>query len=62
MNEDEIKKRGLICNGRHLPYNPDLVDRAKHMRKNMTVEEQKLWFEILKTHSSRFRRQHPIDN
>ena len=62
MNEDEIKKRGLLFNGRHLPYNTDHVDRAKEMRKNMTAEEKKLWYTFLKNCAHRFRRQHPIDN
>ena len=62
MNKDDIKQRGLLFTGCHLPYNTDLVERAKELRKNMTVEEKKLWYEHLKNHTRRFRRQHPIDN
>ena len=62
MNADDIKGRGLIKIGCHLPYNPDLIDRAKEMRKNMTAAEKKLWYELLRNFNCRFRRQHPIDN
>jgi very-short-patch-repair endonuclease len=30
-----------------LPYNPDLNDRAKELRKNMTQAEKKLWYQCL---------------
>lgn len=46
----------------HLPYNPDLVPRAKELRKNMTRAEQKLWFNYLKDFQFRVHRQRPIDN
>ena len=62
MNEEDIKRRGLLFTGCHLPYNPDLIDRAKEMRKNMTTEEKKLWYEFLRNYEHRFRRQHPVDN
>ena len=32
----------------HLPYNRDLVPKARELRKNMTVPERKLWYEYLK--------------
>ena len=62
MDKGDLKKRGLIFNGFHVPYNPDLVDRARDMRINMTAAERKLWYEFLKKHKRRFRRQCPIDN
>ena len=62
MNEEDIKRRGLVFTGRHLPYNPDLNDRAKELRNKMTPEENKLWYEFLRNCEHRFRRQHPIDN
>jgi hypothetical protein len=40
--KDELKTRGLITTGFHLPYNPKLIYRAKEMRKNMTEAEEKL--------------------
>ena len=45
----------------HLPYNPDLVFRAKEMRKNPTLAEQKLWKECLRNSKFRFLRQRPVD-
>ena len=42
-----LKDRWLIFWGRYLPYNPDLNDRAKELRKNMTFTEKKLWYQYL---------------
>ncbi|MBI4781391.1 MAG: endonuclease domain-containing protein [Oscillatoriophycideae cyanobacterium NC_groundwater_1537_Pr4_S-0.65um_50_18] len=46
----------------HLPYNPDLVTRAKALRENMTPAEKKLWYQYLKTFQFRVLRQRPIDH
>ena len=46
----------------HLPYNRELVDRARELRKNMTAAEKKLWFDYLKTFKFRVLRQRPIDH
>ena len=46
----------------HLPYNPELVARAKKLRKNMTVAEKKLWYEYLRTFPHRVHRQRPINH
>jgi len=46
----------------YLPYNKKLVSRAKELRKNMTVAEQKLWKNYLKTFPYRVYRQRPIAN
>jgi len=46
----------------HLPYNPKLVERAKSLRTNPTLAEQKLWLEYLQTFKFRVLRQRPIDN
>ncbi|AFZ51002.1 endonuclease domain-containing protein [Dactylococcopsis salina] len=46
----------------YLPYNRKLVSRAKELRKNMTVAEQKLWKNYLKTFPYRVYRQRPIEN
>jgi len=43
-----------------LPYNPDLVLRAKELRKNMTAAEKKLWHEYLRNLEFRVLRQRPI--
>ena len=46
----------------HLPYNRELVDRAKELRKNMTEAEKKLWSNYLKNFKFRVLRQRPIDH
>jgi very-short-patch-repair endonuclease len=49
----------LITNGRCIPYDPDLVDLARALRKNQTPEENKLWV-FLKSIKPRFLRQRPL--
>jgi very-short-patch-repair endonuclease len=46
----------------HLPYNRQLVEKAKELRKNMTPAEKRLWYGYLKTFKFRVLRQRPIDN
>ena len=46
----------------HLPYNPQLIERAKYLRKNMTLAEQKLWKNYLKNFKYRVLKQRPIDH
>ncbi len=36
--------------------------RAQNLRKNMTREENKLWYQFLKTYPIQFRRQYQIGN
>lgn len=38
-------------------HNPDLTPFAKGLRKNMTSEERRLWYEFLRTHPAKFTRQ-----
>lgn len=38
-------------------YNKNLVPNARKLRKNMTKEERKLWYDYLKNYPIRFRRQ-----
>jgi very-short-patch-repair endonuclease len=57
-----LLSRGLVFNGRHLPYNPDLVLRAKELRKNMTKAEKVVWFRFLESVPYRFVAQKTIDN
>ncbi|GAA6620024.1 endonuclease domain-containing protein [Scytonema sp. NUACC26] len=45
----------------HLPYNPQLIVRAKELRKNPTPAEKKLWQGYLKTFPFRVLRQRPIN-
>lgn len=44
----------------HLPYNPELVAKARELRKNMTVAERKLWYGYLRNFKFRVLRQRPI--
>ncbi len=58
--------RGLKINPtiHHIPYNPDLKEKARNLRNNMTVAEKKIWHELLskdQLHGFRFLRQKPID-
>ncbi|NEO00489.1 MAG: endonuclease domain-containing protein [Moorea sp. SIO3I7] len=46
----------------HLPYNSNLVSRAKELRKTMTPAEKKLWSDYLKNFQFRVLRQRPIGN
>lgn len=55
-------EEGLINTDFHLPYNPKLVEKAKEMRKNMTLAEKKLWHNYLRTFRFRVLRQRPINN
>jgi len=47
---------------RHLPYNRNLVERARELRKNMTPAEAKLWRGCLHHLDVRVLKQRPIDN
>ena len=41
-------------------HNSNLVPLAKNLRKNMTKEERRLWYDFLRTHPVKFLRQKPI--
>ena len=43
-------------------HNPALTQKAKTLRKNMTKEERRLWYDFLRTYPVRFLRQKVIDN
>ena len=45
-----------------LPYNKELIPRARELRKNMTRQERRLWYDFLSQHEVRFQRQKVIDN
>lgn len=62
FDAETLRKRGLIWNGRHLPYNPALIEKAKLLRKNPTPAEKKLWFLLLRNFPCRMLRQRPIDH
>ena len=57
-----MSKAKLVTTGFHLPYNPALVERARKLRKNMTLAEKKLWYGYLRNFPQRVLRQRLIDN
>ena len=46
----------------HIKRNFRLLDQAKELRKNMTSQENKLWYEFLKLYPVRVYRQRIIDS
>lgn len=45
-----------------LPYNEKLITLAKILRRNMTKQESKLWYDCLSGSKTRFQRQKVIGN
>ena len=45
-----------------LPYNKKLVSNARTLRKNMTPEEKKIWYDFFKLLPLTVKRQHNIEN
>lgn len=45
-----------------LPYDNKLIARAKALRKSMTPQEKKLWYQFLCKYPVRFQRQKAIDH
>ena len=43
-------------------HNKDIVSTAKALRKNMTKEERRLWYDFLRTYPIRFLRQKVLGN
>ena len=43
-------------------HNKNLTSRAQELRRNMTKEERRLWYEYLRTYPARFRRQVTCDS
>ncbi len=56
-----MKKRRLIHSDHFLPYNPELVERARELRRNPTPAERKLWYGYLRHFKYRVLRQRPIN-
>ena len=44
-----------------LPYNKNLILLAKSLRKEMTTQEKRLWYDFLMKYPVRFQRQKTID-
>lgn len=42
------------------PYTPQLIERTRELRKNMTPQERRLWYCFLRNHPLKFYRQRPI--
>lgn len=55
------KNKVLISTGFHLPYNPELKERARKLRNNPTPAERKLWYQFLRNFKFPVLRQKPID-
>ena len=45
-----------------LNYNPENIELAKALRKNMTPQEKHLWYDYLAGYKPNFQRQKSIDN
>ena len=45
-----------------LPYEKNLIARAKQLRKEATKQENHLWYDFLRDHPMRFQRQKTIGN
>ena len=45
-----------------LDYNQKNISLAKNLRKNMTPQEKRLWYDFLSKYEVRFQRQKAIDN
>jgi very-short-patch-repair endonuclease len=46
----------------HLPYNKNIYIAAKKLRRNLTPEEKKLWYQYLSGYPIRFTKQKIINN
>jgi len=57
MNESKLVSRAGC-----IPYNPKLNDRARELRKNMTLAEKKIWKEYLRNHTYTFQRQKVLNH
>ncbi len=45
----------------HLPYNKNIKGTARKLRREMTEEESKLWYQFLRNYPVRFMRQRVVD-
>ena len=45
-----------------LEYNKNLIPRAKELRHNATLQENRLWYDFLSSYPIRFQRQKTIGN
>jgi len=61
-DQQELKTRGLVWAGVSLPYNPNLIEKANYLRKNLTKAEKKMWYQFLSKSEFKFLRQKVIDH
>ena len=59
MNLLQVKTEGYDTERKH---NTKLTKNVKYLRKNMTKEERRLWYDFLRVYPIRFLRQKVIDN
>ena len=45
-----------------LPHNPNNLNKARQLRKNMTAEERHLWYDFLRSYPAKIMKQKPIGN
>jgi len=45
-----------------LPYNNKIISAARNLRKDMTPQEKRLWYDFLRNHPAKFYRQRIIEN
>ena len=55
---DEVEKEWE----KDMRHDPKLTSRAQQLRRNMTKEERRLWYEYLRTYPYQFRRQVAVGN
>lgn len=55
-------KGKTMNNNRYIPYNADMTNNARQLRKNMTESERKLWYCYLKDCGVRFYKQKQIES
>lgn len=60
--EQPLPKRAKGGSNLSLKYNKKLIQNAKELRKNQTLQERKLRYEFLSKYPVRFQRQKVIDN
>jgi ELP3 family radical SAM enzyme/protein acetyltransferase len=56
------KDRSVIVGRNYLPYNPELKEKARRLRTNLTLQEKKLWQEFFKSLDFSVLKQRPIEN
>ena len=59
MSEKDFRDKPTLVTFKH---NPELTERARKLRKEMTKEERHLWYDFLRHYPVRFLRQKVIDN